>query len=51
MHSTDKKIPTGDANPPAGRTDGAIVPNKLQRIKATLIRLASWLAVIFRGMA
>jgi len=51
MNSTDKKMPTGDSNPPAGRTDSAIVPNNLQRIKAALIRIASWLAVIFRGVA
>lgn len=51
MNSTDKKMPTGDSNPPAGRTDSAMVSNPAQRIKTALIRIASWLAVIFRGVA
>ena len=47
----DNKKPTGDGNPPAGHTDGEIVPNMRQRIKAALIRVASWLAVLLRGLA
>ncbi len=50
MH-TDKKKPTGDANPPAGHTDTVIVPNMLQRIKSAFIRAASWLAVVFKVVA
>ena len=46
-----KEMPTGDGNPPAGHTDGVIVPDLGQRIKSRLIRLASWLAVVFRGVA
>ena len=46
-----KEKPTGDANPPAGHTDSVIVPNPGQRIKAALIRFASWLALMFRGVA
>ncbi len=44
-----KEKPAGDVNPPAGHTAGVIVPNMRQRIKAALIRLASWLAMMFRG--
>jgi len=51
MH-TDKKKPTGDANPPAGsHTDTVIVPNMWQRIKSAFIRAAYSLAVILRGVA
>jgi len=50
--NTDKKKPTGDANPPAGsHTDTVIVPNMLQRIKSAFIRVASWLAVVFKEVA
>lgn len=53
MHTdtTSKEKPTGSANNPAGHTDSVIVPNMGQRIKAALIRFASWLAVVFRGVA
>ena len=53
MHTdtTPKEKPTGDGNPTAGNTDDAILLNKLQNIKAALIRFASWLAVIIRGLA
>jgi hypothetical protein len=46
-----KEKPTGSANNPAGHTDSVIVPNPGQRIKSAFIRLASWLAVLFRGVA
>ena len=48
---TQKEKPTGSANYPAGHTDTAIFPNLLQRIKARIYRVASWLAMIFRGIA
>jgi len=48
---TQKEKPTGDGNPPAGHTDTVIVPNMLQRIKSAFIRVASWLAVVFKGVA
>lgn len=43
--------PTGSANYPAGHTDTVIVPEAVQPIKAALVRLAAWLAVMFRGLA
>lgn len=49
MH-TDEKSPAGDGNPTAGYTDGAIVPGALRRIKVALVRAASWLAIVLRGL-
>jgi hypothetical protein len=46
-----KEKPTGSANNPASLTDSVIVPNPGQHIKSTFIRLASWLAVVLRGVA
>ena len=34
---TDEKKPTGSTNPPAGRTDSAIVPRSIRIIKAVII--------------
>jgi hypothetical protein len=48
---TDEKMPAGDGNPTAGHTDGAIVPGALGRIKAAIVRAASWLAIVLRGIA
>ena len=45
-----KEKPTGSANNPAGHTDSAIVPDAVNAIKAAFIRLAAWLAVMFRGL-
>jgi len=52
MHTdtTPKEKPTGSANNPAGHTDSGIVPNMGQRIKSAFIRVASWLAVVLRGV-
>jgi hypothetical protein len=53
MHTdtTQKEKPTGSANYPAGHTDSASIPGPVSRIKAVLIGWASWLAVVFKGVA
>lgn len=44
-----KEKPAGSSNCPTGHTDTTIVPNKAQRIKAALICLSTWLAVMLQG--
>jgi hypothetical protein len=53
MHTdtTSKEKPTGSANNPAGHTDSASISGAAIRIKAALIGWASWLAVVFKGVA
>lgn len=53
MHTdtTPKEKPTGSANYPAGHTDSASIPGPIPRIKAAAIRWASWLALVFKGVA
>lgn len=53
MHTdtTPKEKPTGSANCPAGHTDRLIVWDIARRIKAALIRIAAWLALMLRGLA
>ena len=52
MHTDtpQERKPTGSANNPAGYTDHATIPNTAGTIKAALIRFASWLAMMFRGV-
>ena len=46
-----KEMPAGSVNSAAGHTDNHILSNPAQRIKVAAIWIASWLAVIFRGVA
>ncbi len=53
MHTdtTQKEKPTGSANNPAGHTDSASIPGAVFTLKAKLIGWASWLAIVFKGVA
>ncbi|MEN9438536.1 MAG: hypothetical protein RIR09_3191 [Pseudomonadota bacterium] len=53
MHTdtTQKEKPTGSANNPAGHTDSTSLPGAVFAIKAKLIGWASWLAIVFKGVA
>jgi len=53
MHTDtpQNKKPTGGANTPAGHTDFVSITGAAKRIKAGLIGWASWLAVVFKGVA
>ena len=53
MHTdtTPEDKPTGSANNPAGYTGRSTISNTTGTIKLALIRFASWLAMIFRGLA
>lgn len=53
MHTdtTQMKKPAGSANSPAGRTDGPSISGAVSLIKSRLMALATWLAVVLKGVA